>query len=60
MEEAFSKVKTVIKTYEQELELDGMDLKDLVLLAFGPTNYRVPLIATTGSSTVEFTLDSFL
>ena len=34
IEEAFSKVKTVIETYEQELELDGMDLKDLVLLAF--------------------------
>ena len=41
-EEAFSKVKTVIKTYEQEFELGGMDLKDLVLLASGqitPTDY---------------------
>ena len=34
IEEAFSKVKTHIRTYEQELELGGMDLKDLISLAF--------------------------
>ena len=34
IEEAFSKVKTLIKAYEQELETGGMDIKDIVLLAF--------------------------
>ena len=34
IEEAFSKVKTLIKTYEQELEVGGMDIKDMILLAF--------------------------
>ena len=30
IEEAFSKVKTVIKDYESSMELEGMDLKDIV------------------------------
>ena len=34
IEETFSKVKTYIRAQEQELELGGMDLKDIILLAF--------------------------
>lgn len=34
IEEAFSKVKTVIKDYESSVESDGMDLKDIVLSSF--------------------------
>ena len=32
--EMFSKVKTYIRAQEQELELGGMALKDIILLAF--------------------------
>ena len=34
IEESFSKVKTLIKSYEQELEFGDMDMKDIILLAF--------------------------
>ncbi len=34
IEEAFSKVKTVIKDYESSIESDGMELKDIVLSSF--------------------------
>ena len=52
IEEAFSKVNT----YEQELELGGIDLKELILL----TNYT-HRIATTGSClfTIIFILLNF-
>ena len=34
IEEMFSRIKTSLKAYEQELEIGGMDMKDLLLLAF--------------------------
>ena len=34
IEESFSKVKTLIKGYKQELKLGDMDTKDMILLAF--------------------------
>ena len=34
IEEAFSKVKTHTKTYEQELDLSSTDLQDIILLSF--------------------------
>ena len=34
IEEAFSKVKTLIKTYEEEMESNHMDMLDIVLTAF--------------------------
>ena len=34
IEETFSKVKTLIKAYEEEMEMDHMELLDIVLTAF--------------------------
>ena len=34
IEEAFSKVKTLIKAYESDLEMNHMDMMDIVLTAF--------------------------
>ena len=34
IEEAFSKVKTLIKAYEEEMEMNHMDMVDIVLTAF--------------------------
>ncbi len=34
IEEAFSKVKTLVKQYEADLEMEQMDLEDIVLAAF--------------------------
>ena len=34
IEEAFSKVKTLVEEYESNLEKDSMDIEDIVLLAF--------------------------
>ena len=34
IEEAFSKVKTLVKEYESNLEMDNMDVEDIVLSAF--------------------------
>ena len=34
IEEAFSKVKTLIKAYEEEMESNHMDMLDVVLTAF--------------------------
>ena len=38
IEEAFSKVKTLIKTYEQELDLGSKDLRDIISLSFTQRN----------------------
>ena len=34
IEEAFSKVKTLVKQYESDLEMNSMDIQDIVLSAF--------------------------
>ena len=34
IEEAFSKVKALVKEYESDLEMDNMDIEDIVLSAF--------------------------
>lgn len=40
IEEAFSKVKTLLKHYKADLEMEQMDLEDIVLAAFSSTTMQ--------------------